>query len=189
MKYSITPRETEYNGILFRSRLEAKWACFFDLVGWEWQYEPSEINGYNPDFIIRAKSDNYKTSTIIVEVKPSIYLDLEERKKIIKKYYNVKAHILMLSDMPFFESSMGYITIGYGSQYLECVEHNNEILHDSNYEFEMKCINDFGSSIMIFDGMVYGDVERKNFVCKNEIVFFKIIDMWIKAGNITKFKI
>jgi len=31
--------ETEYRGCLFRSRLEARWAVFFDEMGWTWQYE------------------------------------------------------------------------------------------------------------------------------------------------------
>jgi hypothetical protein len=32
--------ETEYAGYRFRSRLEARWAVFFDAVGIRWQYEP-----------------------------------------------------------------------------------------------------------------------------------------------------
>lgn len=47
--------ETHYGGYLFRSRLEARWAVFFDALGIEWQYE---IQGfelstgemYLPDF-------------------------------------------------------------------------------------------------------------------------------------------
>jgi hypothetical protein len=31
---------TEYKGIKFRSKLEARWAVFFDTLGIEWQYEP-----------------------------------------------------------------------------------------------------------------------------------------------------
>ena len=183
MEYSITPRETKYNDILFRSRLEAKWACFFDLVGWEWQYEPSEINGYNPDFIIKAKSKSYDTNTIIVEVKPSVYLDSKEKDSIIRKYSKVKAHILMLSDMPFWENSNCNITIGCGSQYV-----NNQN-HDSYYDVEMKCVDDFGSMAMIFDGMVYGVCERKWFTINDDPDHIIIKKLWVEAGNITKFKI
>lgn len=32
--------ETTYNGYKFRSRLEARWAVFFDAMGIEYQYEP-----------------------------------------------------------------------------------------------------------------------------------------------------
>ena len=32
--------QTEYKGYLFRSRLEARWAVFFDACGVDWEYEP-----------------------------------------------------------------------------------------------------------------------------------------------------
>jgi len=31
--------ETRYSGYRFRSRLEARWATFFDHLGCEWEYE------------------------------------------------------------------------------------------------------------------------------------------------------
>jgi hypothetical protein len=31
--------ETAYKGYRFRSRLEARWAVFFDTLGWDWRYE------------------------------------------------------------------------------------------------------------------------------------------------------
>ncbi len=48
---------TEYKGYLFRSRLEARWAVFFDAMGIEWEYEPEGFvlsNGswYLPDFYL-----------------------------------------------------------------------------------------------------------------------------------------
>lgn len=36
----IKPIETYYNGYRFRSRLEARWAVFFDAAGIKYQYEP-----------------------------------------------------------------------------------------------------------------------------------------------------
>lgn len=53
--------ETRYAGCRFRSRLEARWAVFFDAMGVEWQYEPQGyIVGYGekpylPDFFIKQK--------------------------------------------------------------------------------------------------------------------------------------
>jgi hypothetical protein len=48
--------ETAYNGILFRSRTEARIALFLDLMGIEWSYEPEgfDVNGqwYLPDFYL-----------------------------------------------------------------------------------------------------------------------------------------
>ncbi len=56
---------TSYGGTRFRSRLEARWAAFFDLMGWEWEYEPADLNGWIPDFSLRT------SPTVYVEVKPT----------------------------------------------------------------------------------------------------------------------
>lgn len=58
---------TEYRGTRFRSRLEARWACFFDNCGWPWEYEPIDLNGYIPDFILTF------SEPVLVEVKPVLY--------------------------------------------------------------------------------------------------------------------
>jgi hypothetical protein len=58
----IKPIETSYAGCRFRSRLEARWAVFFDKLGVKWEYEPQGymIGGvhnqpkrwYLPDFYL-----------------------------------------------------------------------------------------------------------------------------------------
>lgn len=60
---------TKYEGIEFRSRLEAKWAAFFTRIGWEWTYEPFDGNGYIPDFLIHGPNP------LLVEVKPAATWD------------------------------------------------------------------------------------------------------------------
>ena len=76
MQYEIKAIETKYKGILFRSRLEAKWACFFDLLGWKWRYEPADFNGWIPDFAI------YGADCVYVEVKPVIDFPTDVAEKI-----------------------------------------------------------------------------------------------------------
>lgn len=48
--------ETTYAGCRFRSRLEARWAVFFDHLGIPWQYEPQGYvvagRPYLPDFLL-----------------------------------------------------------------------------------------------------------------------------------------
>lgn len=60
---------TRYAGYHFRSRLEARWAVFFDALGWEWEYEPEGFDlpsgRYLPDF--RVDFSSY--SLMWVEVK------------------------------------------------------------------------------------------------------------------------
>lgn len=57
--------ETRYRGTLFRSRLEAHWAAFFDLMKWRWEYEPFDADGYIPDFVLMGDDP------VLVEVKPA----------------------------------------------------------------------------------------------------------------------
>ena len=45
-----TPAITGYAGTAFRSRLEARWAAYFDQRGIAWQYEPVRFRGWTPDF-------------------------------------------------------------------------------------------------------------------------------------------
>lgn len=62
----IKSKPTVYAGVRFRSRLEAKWAAFFDLMGFNWEYEPTEEFGdWIPDFKIATKF-----GCVFVEVKP-----------------------------------------------------------------------------------------------------------------------
>lgn len=58
---------TRHDGTQFRSRLEARWATFFDIQGWRWEYEPFDLDGYIPDFVIMA------TRPLLVEVKPLLW--------------------------------------------------------------------------------------------------------------------
>lgn len=67
-------RQTFYNGTLFKSQLEAKWAVFFDTLNIEWVYEPCVIEHtdvytnrklcYKPDFYLPRLG-------LYVEVKPT----------------------------------------------------------------------------------------------------------------------
>jgi hypothetical protein len=54
---NIKAIETRYKGYRFRSRLEARWAVFFDALGLIWEYEPEgfETAGgwYLPDFKVQ----------------------------------------------------------------------------------------------------------------------------------------
>lgn len=64
---SIRAIETKYRGYNFRSRLEARWAVFFDSMNVHWEYEPEGFvlpsGGYLPDFYL---PDN----RLWIEIKP-----------------------------------------------------------------------------------------------------------------------
>jgi hypothetical protein len=66
--YTIAAKPTWYEGVRFRSRLEATWAAFFDLTGFRWEYEPYDLQFWTPDFVIHH--DAHLPSGALVEVKP-----------------------------------------------------------------------------------------------------------------------
>ena len=55
-KFNGISLPTTYNGIQFRSRLEARWAIFFDAMSTPWEYEPENFKTtygpYLPDFYL-----------------------------------------------------------------------------------------------------------------------------------------
>jgi len=73
----LTPIETRYNGILFRSRIEARWAVFFDKIRVPYQYEAEgyDLNGvwYLPDFWMPQQD-------CFIEIK-GVKPDIEAEKK------------------------------------------------------------------------------------------------------------
>jgi hypothetical protein len=52
----MRPIETEYRGVIFRSRMEARWAVFFDQMEIGWVYEQESVSWehgtYTPDFFL-----------------------------------------------------------------------------------------------------------------------------------------
>jgi hypothetical protein len=73
MTYAIKSHPTKYSGVNFRSRLEARWAAFFDLAGWKWEYEPIDLQGWTPDFRVSFPCGHSECSgchVLLIEVKP-----------------------------------------------------------------------------------------------------------------------
>jgi hypothetical protein len=73
-QYTMAARLTMYKGVEFRSRLEARWAAFFDLLGWTWEYEPIDLVFWTPDFRLTIPGLDFEAmadySDFLVEVKP-----------------------------------------------------------------------------------------------------------------------
>ena len=90
--YSIKPIETFYNGIFFRSRNEARWSRFFDLLGVKhfYEHEGYEIKTktgtikYLPDFYIPKQEGEGAIpvfNEMFFEIKPSRELTEQEHEK------------------------------------------------------------------------------------------------------------
>lgn len=92
----IKPIQTFYKGYHFRSRLEARWAVFFETIGAKWQYEVEgyEFDGirYLPDFII----DDY----LYVEIKPQSFASDDECMKFARFVRTKRRNLFLVCGEP-----------------------------------------------------------------------------------------
>lgn len=91
---NIKPIQTSYKGYLFRSRLEARWAVFFDTLGIKWEYEKEgydlgEEGWYLPDFWLPEEK-------IWVEIKGQSPTE-KEKKKAEALFYHTSNPVILLS--------------------------------------------------------------------------------------------
>ncbi|MES3006150.1 MAG: hypothetical protein V4751_00090 [Pseudomonadota bacterium] len=47
-----------YEGLDFKTRLDAQWAAFFDLAGWRWWTNPVPVGNWRPDFKVSFDCDH-----------------------------------------------------------------------------------------------------------------------------------
>lgn len=110
---------TIYRGVRYRSRLEARWAAFFDLLGWRHQYEPFDLKGWIPDFLIRGHNE------VLVEVKPIGNIEQFERPKVLNalvQSYRYGTELLVVGHTIFSsDESDGMIgpAIGWLGEFIE----------------------------------------------------------------------
>ena len=108
--------QTEYKGYLFRSRLEARWAVFFDACGVHWEYEPEGYDlgdgiYYLPDFLLHGV-DGRDGGDLYVEVKGNMtpadaekILRFAERGGREGKYGKYKNATLVVGNIPEGETA------------------------------------------------------------------------------------
>ena len=65
MRYSAIP--TIWGGVQYRSKLEARIACFLTSYGYHFDYESLELDRYLPDFVIEMPF-----GPTLLEVKPAV---------------------------------------------------------------------------------------------------------------------
>jgi hypothetical protein len=112
----IRPIETCYKGYRFRSRLEARWAVFFDTLGIEWEYEKegyeTKFGKYLPDFW-------FPELNCFAEVKPMVFTTEQFQK------CSSLPHNCILLDQPHPTARPYYVTPEsqeYGAAYSEYYE-------------------------------------------------------------------
>ena len=138
----IKPIETIYKGYRFRSRLEARWAVFFDAAEIPFEYEPegySLTSGYYlPDFLLLA-SDFPK----FLEIK-AIVPTLKERRLAYELCHYIKHTVRIISGPPW--NFMKHFHAFYQTPFEECFnsEEDNshvDIVRKQACEFDVDTIN------------------------------------------------
>jgi len=170
-KQTIKALPTKYNGVWFRSRLEARWAVYFNYFGIEWEYEfqgfklPSGC--YLPDFWLPQVN-------LWAEVKPSKLTKSEELKVEELVLGTEKSCLLLIGSpkataTPLVEPLSLYahyddyeeehmITIQYSSDLNDpvgSVEHSVDSLEFNKDRYEPG--NLFGSGLTLITDVVISD--------------------------------
>ena len=166
--------KTTYNGVNFRSRLEAKWARFFDLMGWKYEYEPYDLNGWIPDFILFGEDE------ILVEVKPFSKFEDFDTNKLFNATKGTEKEVkeLLLLGTSIFEPQCFYecASIGWLAE-----NHDNEKWFSNavmnNWKNHYGFFHAEGSWLDRITGIYDGDH------CLNVPSYQEIKSIWNQAGS------
>lgn len=95
---------TRYKGYNFRSRTEARWAVFFDALGWSWEYEREGFQlpsgNYLPDFY-------FPDLHVYAEVKGKAFT--EHEKQLCKELSAICSSVILLDGPPGFKAYDTYV--------------------------------------------------------------------------------
>jgi len=202
-------------GIQFRSRIEAQWAYIFEKLGWNWEYEPIDLDGYIPDFIIKFGDED-----ILIEIKGDTNIWKEEvykphADKIIKSGWKGMFGILgsvykitddfrtsILTDDEDIQSNKKFkfyynkkINIGklYQNKLKLCDENYNNIDDDTIFNYDdilivySNVINKFFvDGLENKDILDYPSYDRKDTFKTDISKYFQKI--WVEAKNSVQWK-
>lgn len=185
MKIAAIP--TTYNGVNFRSRLEARWAALFDLLSWKWEYEPFDLNGWIPDFVLSG----YKK--ILVEIKPYDVYRNDDSDNFLSDCWEKQLNKINIA-RPEYD-----VLLLSGNCYPN-ITSNSSIGAIYRTEFKESCIldevslvNELGRfSIITEPPLITIKPEFSKYeecdVLVNTLNQEDLIELWKKAGNIVQWK-
>jgi hypothetical protein len=189
MEYTIPSKPTIYKGTKFRSRLEARCAAFFDLIGWRYQYEPFDLNGWTPDFQVFGSNDRY----ILFEVKP--YIDMDMRTAYFQKISNavpfngetewdLTPACILICEPVKAEYSDWYVSAGYQITPWGTFE----VQWKDDLASDQQSTYDIGSILMNHDGLLWNrSAMRKIFLPSHGSSYDTFMAKWVEAGERSRF--
>ena len=158
---------TMYRGVLMRSRTEARWAALFDEMDWDWSYEPIDLPGWIPDFVLK-----FPYAPLLVEIKSTSEDFKDAMEKADRSGY--EGEIVVLG------CDLGFLTRGHFRE-----------RYDDSFEWHQvdffQCLSCGQPSIKSFEG------SWRCRVCgvyhgNAHVGDFDIEAAWKKAGNRVQWK-
>lgn len=174
----------------YRSRLEARWACMFDLLGWKYEYEPYDLNGWIPDFMILGDTE------ILVDIKPYTSFREWQEEQLAKIIDSIKGtekygkEILLLGSTIFETAEcFGHPAIGWLGEFNRCSE--SEEAFKYSYAWGNAVFNHNEAWGFFHDSMWYKDRITGMYDGDHHLQppsYDEVLKLWNTAGNITQWK-
>lgn len=118
--------------IFFKRWIEARWAFAFEALKWNWKYEPYEIEGYTPDFIIQF-ANNKDVLVEIINRRDIWNVDVTKYIEEICKSGWKGDWVLLGTNIQTDCEGVGWIGIGTG-HFQQEVYKNNGKLYENYHE-------------------------------------------------------
>lgn len=171
---------TTYAGTRFRSRLEAKWAAFFDMLGWKWEYEPFDCAGWIPDFLLVGKS------ATLVEVKPILRLEdlngLERKYEVASETHEV---LIVGAGLGLEGSDGGWMTLGWYLEFQESEPEPRWWCNASLMKLPASGVWDWCSELHSYHGRLTGWYDG---YIPGRAHHDAAVALWREAGNLVQWK-
>ena len=177
---------TQYGGVNFRSRLEARWASFFDQCGFQWEYEPFDLDGWIPDFHISGK-----TGSLLVEVKPIDKFDCAVATKIETAACSNYEILLVGFKINLDPDDADFLQIGWFGEDTRWGPTDSDELMWQPAVLGSACGGpgtlDIGPGFGSFRGRLNGEYDGMA-MCAKGSARHSILAKWAHAGNKTQWK-
>ncbi len=194
---------TNWDGVQFRSMLEARWAAFMYMIGWEVTYEPFEGDGYIPDFLGHAPDPTQirgRGKPFFVEVKPAVtYAEYcEPQEKLERGLLEHGKDVLIVGAHPLrapsVDADFGFPAAGRLGEYHPQMTDALGEVHPASFSWSegawIECRKCHGVSVfhtlMSFEGRPCGHYDGDGHLGEPPVAAME--RLWKIAGNTTRYR-